>query len=222
MKHLIFATVLVTTVAGCAAPSSSFQNANGQIFNCNASGFGILGTASALMSHSECERKAQEAGYRPVNSTSVNPTKLATNPTSIQMEWPSSWAKKELTEEQVKRGLVHFGHDRTRDLTGQISVISSEGITDRVAYASARRANQVGRLGQSKGTDIVNASINGRDAQRFEVTGNLSNGQAMTYGVTVIYGAEQIVYISTWASAPNYVEHKAELTGLADRVTGIR
>lgn len=222
MKHLIIATAVAIAVAGCAAPSSSFQNANGQVFNCTASGFGVLGTTAALLSHSECERKAQEAGYRPVNATSVNPTKLAANPTNVQVDWPAGWAKKDLTEDQVKRGLTHFGSEKTRDLAAQISVIASEGITDRMAYAASRRANQASRLSQAKGTDIVNATINGRDAQRFEVTGNLANGQGMTYGVTIIYGAEQLVYITTWASAPNYAEHKVELTGLADRVTGIR
>ena len=222
MKLLFIITAAVIALGGCAAPSSSFQNANGQVFNCTASGFGVLGTAAALMSHSECERKAQEAGYRPVSSTSVNPTALAGHSTSVQVTWPSGWGNRELTEEQVKRGLVHFAHDKTRDLAVQISVVSREGITDRMAYAASRRANQVGRLIQAKGTDIVNATINGRDAQRFEVTGNLSNGQTMTYGATIIYGAEQIVYITTWASAPNYAEHAAELRSVADKVTGLR
>lgn len=222
MKHILIAAAAALIAAGCAAPSSKFQNTNGQVMDCSASGFGIFGTAAALTMHSDCERRAQEAGYRPVSATSVNPTKLATQPTSVQVDWPTGWSRRDLTEEQVKRGLTHYAQDKNRDLGAQVSVISSDGITDRMAYAASRRANQVGRLGQAKGSEIVNLTINGRDAQRFEVTGTLSTGQPMTYGATIIYGTEQVVYVTTWASTVNYMEHRNALNEIADRITGIR
>lgn len=223
MKSIhIVATAAVAALVGCAAPSSSFQNANGQVFECSASGYGILGTPAALLSHSECERKAQEAGYRPVNAASVNPTKRATNPTSIKVDWPTGWAARDVTEQQSKDGVVHFGLNKTSDLGAQISAISSDGIVDRMAYASSRRANQMGRLANAKGTEIVNITVNGLDALRFEVTGNVPSGLAVTYAVTIIPGKEHIVYVNTWTTTPNFDPHRDELLSLATRVTGIQ
>lgn len=222
MKLYITTIAAASILAGCAAPSSSFQNANGQVYECSASGYGILGAPAALLSHSECERKAQEAGYRPVNAASVNQTKRASNPTSIKVDWPSGWVARDITEQQSKDGVVHFGLNKTSDLGAQISVISSDGIVDRMAYASSRRANQMGRLANAKGSEIVNTTVNGLDALRFEVTGNLPSGLAVTYAVTIIPGKEHIVYVNTWTTTPNFYPHRDELLRLASRVTGIQ
>lgn len=206
---------------GCAAPSSKFQNANGQVVDCSASGFGIFGTLAAVSMHSDCEKRAQDSGYRPVNASSVEP-KRSSLPSTIQVAWPAGWTTQGITEAQANVGVVAYSLDKSRDLGAQVSIISSEGIHDRLAYASSRRANQAGRLKGGQGGEIARMSVGGRDAMRFEVTGQLASGLPVTYMITIIEGEKQLAYVSTWASTPNFATHREELTDIATRVSGIQ
>lgn len=221
-RTLVIALLLpLLGLLGCAAPSSKFQNANGQVVDCSASGFGIFGTLAAVSMHSDCEKRAQESGYRPVNASSVEP-KRSSLPSTVQVSWPAGWTTQSITEAQANVGVVAYALDRSRDLGTQVSIISSEGIHDRLAYASSRRANQAGRLKGGQGGEIARLTVNGRDAMRFEVTGQLTSGLPVTYLITIIEGKEQLAYVSTWASAPNFDTHKEELTNMASRVSGIQ
>ena len=224
MKHTSsLATSLTVTLgalllSACAAPSSKFQNASGHVVDCSASGYGLLGAPAALAMHAECERKAQEAGYRPVNAASVTP-RAASNPSSVRVAWPQDWQEKPISEAQVSTGVVASASNRTRDLTALVSVVSSDGISDRIAYVASRRANQVGRLGNATGSEIRSLVVEGKDALQYEVTG-IAGGLSVSYLTTVVFAPQQIVYVATWTSTPNFETHKAELQSIASRVTG--
>lgn len=206
---------------GCAAPSSKFQNASGQVVDCSAAGFGIIGTLAAVSMHSDCEKRAQDSGYRPVHASSVEP-KRSSLPSNVQVAWPAGWTPQGITEAQANVGVVAYALDKSRDLGTQVSIISSEDIQDRLAYASSRRANQAGRLKGGQGGEIARLTVGGREAMRFEVTGQLASGLPVTYMVTIIEGKEQLAYISTWTSTPNFATHREVLTDITTRVFGIQ
>lgn len=109
--------------------------------------------------------------------------------------------------------------NKTRDLGANVSVISSEGISDRIAYVASRRANQVGRLKEATGSEIRSQVVGGKDALQFEVTGNVG-GLQVSYLTTVVFAAQQIVLVNAWASTPNFQANKAELESIAGRVSG--
>ncbi len=170
--------------------------------------------------HSDCEKRAQDAGYRPVGANSVAP-KQAANPTSIRVDWPQGWLEQPLTQTMVNNGLIAYGADKTKDLASQVSVVSADGVYDMIAYASSRRANQLGRLKNSQGSEITTTTVNDRDAFRFEVSGQLESGTPISYLVTIIRGKTQIVYVTAWAVTPNYQPNKEALAEISTKVAGI-
>jgi hypothetical protein len=61
-KALTIAIVSVL-VSGCVVQKTALFNDKGQVFHCNANGWGWLGAPVAMIEHSECVKKAKAAGY---------------------------------------------------------------------------------------------------------------------------------------------------------------
>lgn len=61
MKTSVLLAVLLLT--GCASVSTIMKHPNGQVFTCAASGFGILGVPTALMSRQTCVDDAKKLGF---------------------------------------------------------------------------------------------------------------------------------------------------------------
>ena len=145
-------------LSACAAPSTKLQNSSGQVVDCSAAGFGVIGTAAALSMHSECVERMQAAGYRPVNEGSVAP-KPSAEAAGIGLLLPSGWEKKALTEGMVSNGGSIYALNKSIDAGVLVSVANREGVADLIAYATSRRANQENRLLNPQSTEVVRSEV---------------------------------------------------------------
>ena len=66
LQSLCFA--LLAFLGGCASTSTQMVNEDGQVINCGAWGFGIIGAPVALISTQECIKKYRAAGYHEAGS----------------------------------------------------------------------------------------------------------------------------------------------------------
>jgi len=55
--------VSILLIVGCASVSTVLKHPDGRTITCSASGFGIIGSTTALGMRAECIRKYRELGY---------------------------------------------------------------------------------------------------------------------------------------------------------------
>jgi hypothetical protein len=67
-KSVLVSALLLTS---CATPSTILQNNQGQMVTCSAAGFGILGTATALVAHGNCVDTYEAAGFHKFGPATV-------------------------------------------------------------------------------------------------------------------------------------------------------
>jgi hypothetical protein len=58
-------------LAACATPTTVLQNDLGQTATCSTAGFGILGTATALVAHGNCVESYRAAGFHEIGAPPV-------------------------------------------------------------------------------------------------------------------------------------------------------
>jgi hypothetical protein len=213
-------TTLCFLLAACAAPSTKLQNSSGQVVDCSASGFGVIGTAAALSMHKDCVEKMQTAGYRPVSQGSVAP-KPSAEAATIGISLPSGWEQRPLTEAMVSTGGSVFATNKNIDAGVLVSVASREGVTDLMAYATSRRANQENKLLNAQSTEVARSEINDNMVFRFEVSGYVKGGMKLTYLYTIVVGKDKIVVVNAWTKSIDYSQHKPQLEALSLNITGL-
>lgn len=207
-------------LSACATPSTKLQNASGQVVDCSASGWGLVGTPLALASHSDCVDRMQAAGYRAVNEGSVAP-KPSADAAKVDLKLPEGWERKSLTETMVSGGASVFAVNKASDTAVLLSVARREGVTDLMAYAMSRRANQESKLLNPQSTEITRLDMNGRLAFRFEVAGYSKGGLKVTFLYTIIEGTEQLAVVNAWTKSIDYPQQKEALEGLALKLVGL-
>ena len=143
------------------------------------------------------------------------------NSSSLAIAFPEGWQQTDLTLDQQKRGVAVVALNKTTDSNTVVSTSDISGVTDRDVYARSRLAAQESTVGNPSGSEIVTISINGRTAKRFEVTG-VKDGTRVTYLNTLVFGQSEVVLVSTWTTAANYLNQKAAFEVLAERVSGIK
>lgn len=210
----------VVMLGACATPSTKLQNASGQVVDCSASGFGVIGTVAALSMHSDCVNRMQAVGYRAVNEGSVAP-KPSADAAKVDLILPEGWERKPLTEAMANGGGSLFASNKATDTSVFLSVARREGVTDLMAYAMSKRANQENMLLNPQSTEIIRLDINGRLAFRFEVAGYLKGGLKVTYLMTIIEGAEQLALVNIWSKSIDFPQQKELLGEFASKLTGL-
>lgn|GEM_PF-548031 len=141
----------------------------------------------------------------------------------LSFDLPGGFESKPLTDVQKNSNFVFHATNRTSDIGVFVIADRHSDISDVMSYAMTKRANQEGRLDDAKSTDIVQVTVAGHPAYRFEVSGNLKTGKklAITYSQTIIDGGEQIIIINGWTGTSNFPQRKAEIEDLATKVKGI-
>ena len=212
--------VSLLMLGACATPSTTMQNASGQVVTCHATGGGVIGAAVAISMQKDCVEKMEKAGYKPVDKNAVAP-KASAEAASVGLRLPPNWEQKPLTAAMVSSGGSVYASNRLKDVAVIVSVANREGVTDLMAFATARRATLEGRLLNPQSTEVTHLEINGRQALRFEVAGNVQGGVKLTYLYTIIEGTRQLVTVNAWAKSTDFAKEKANLEGLASNVTGL-
>ena len=220
MFRVLFVLITLCALGGCATPSTTLQNASGQVVNCSATGGGIIGSAAALSMHSDCVARMEKAGYKQVDKNAVAP-KASAEAAKVGLNLPADWEQKPLTEVMVKGGGSVYATTKGADAAVLVSVANREGVTDLMAYVTARRAALEGSLLNPASTEVTRLEINGRHAYRFEVAGSRRGGMKVTYLSTIIEGGQQIGVVNAWTKSSDYAKHKPVFETLASNITGL-
>jgi hypothetical protein len=133
---------------------------------------------------------------------------------------PPGFELKAIPDNLKSVGAKFDATNRTLDIGMVVIPQSHAGVTDIMALASTRRANQADRLKDATFTDVTAVEVGGFKAARYTVTG-FSNNVKITYVTTLIEGRDQIVVVSAWAGATNAQQQMTVLESLAATVSGI-
>lgn len=146
----------------------------------------------------------------------------ASTPTTskLGLNLPAGWEQKPLLE-NMRSGGVLYATNRTTDSGALLSAVNREGITDLMAFANSRRANQASRLKEALWSEVSRVEVNGKPALRFIVTGLGRTGLKVTYMWTIIEGATEIAVLNAWTTAAAFEEQKEALSRLAENITGL-
>ena len=66
LRGVFVATVLLSLLAGCAAPNYQLANNKGQVARCSSFGAGVVGTLIAVSMAQTCVNEYQKQGYHQV------------------------------------------------------------------------------------------------------------------------------------------------------------
>jgi hypothetical protein len=66
LKVIVASAVLLPILGGCAAPNAQLANNKGQVADCRAVGFGVLGTLAAVSMYQTCVNEYQKQGFHQV------------------------------------------------------------------------------------------------------------------------------------------------------------
>lgn len=172
----------------------------------------------ALLAYSDEASVAPKSGQVVATPASPKPSPVVSK---ASFTFPDGWTNTPLTEQMIATGGVVYGINRTSDIGLLLSTTKRDGIGDLTEFAKARRAGQASRLTDAQQLPIKEVTVNGKRAVRFNVTGAGKSGLNLTYVVTVIEGATEIVMLSAWTSTGNFENQNGAMTLLADRVSGI-
>lgn len=80
LRVIVVSAVLLPILGGCAAPSAQLANNKGQVADCRAAGFGLLGTLAAVSMYQTCVNSYQKQGFHqvPVRPASATAPAAAT------------------------------------------------------------------------------------------------------------------------------------------------
>jgi hypothetical protein len=226
--RIVTAAALVSIVAcGCASESALLVNDSGQTVTCKNEGWGWIGAPVAMANQSDCVKKANAAGYHetgPLANGAPAPAapKASVLSSKLDLAFPAGWQTKPLTDAQRNAGMAIQASNTTTDSSVIVGAVDAAGITDRNVYILSRRAAQESRLKDASHTVVTDATVNGRQAKLFEVTGASPDGVQHTFLYTAIFGQAEVVIVNAWTTAANYNDQKVALQGLAERVSGIQ
>jgi len=222
VKGCVIALVGIA-LSGCVSDSAVLTNASGKSVQCANEGWGWLGAPIAMARQSDCLKKAKAAGFQQSGAlTASNAPKPSALAGKLDLAFPAGWQEKALTDAQRSAGTEIFASDATTDSSVVVSAANEAELTDRNVFMLSRRAAQESQLKDASHSDIADITVNGRPAERFEVTGTSADGARYTFLDTAIFGKAQVVIVNAWTTAPNFDNQKSSLQTLAQRVSGIQ
>jgi len=208
--NFLFALALTSflLVGGCAAVQTQMINDAGQTVNCDAAGFGLIGTVAALASADSCVQKYKSLGYReagspsPSGASSKTANDISASTTTsvvessdgaIRLTLPPGWVKAPTKAQAV---LLYVTNPQL-DLHLQISAINTSDTAGWQAFTEASRAKVISNHDQASSSEFNSLTLSGNDAKQGEVWG-LYKGVKAHYLLTYINLGKKILYIVAW------------------------
>lgn len=150
------------------------------------------------------------------------PAKPAPPATRVSFPLDAGWDARPPTDAMTRNNVVIHAINKTIDCGMTGTVERREAVSDVMAFAKTRRANQAAQLKDAAVTDIVMTEANGIQNVRFAVTGLLaSNNQKYTYEDTLLVGKTEIAITRVWCYSHNFEAHNTALRKLSDSPTGM-
>jgi hypothetical protein len=130
-----------------------------------------------------------------------------------QLVVPSHWESNDFHLSNVQIGAI----DKHRGEYAEVIVERQEDYTDSLdQYADAKRDTMAMSLDNPRLTPGVRLKINGHDALRFEIHGQLPNSSvSIAYSLTVIKTKSHYVQVVAWTQESHFAANRAELEALA-------
>jgi hypothetical protein len=153
------------------------------------------------------------------SAATATPTAMLESKARIDLA--NGWESKTLSDQQRANGIILYAVNRTIDSGMFLGAAKREGITDMATYAITRRAAQVNRLTGTSQSEVLQTSIDGRPAWRFEVTGATKSGARFTFYETIIDAGTEVIALSAWTTAAAFETHKPTLKTLAESISGL-
>ena len=228
-KSVLVSALLLTS---CATPSTILQNNQGQMVTCSAAGFGILGTATALVAHGNCVDTYEAAGFHKfgsasaaaqskvpstnIPSTYVQPSMAANIPATltskdgqIQLLLVPGWMQAEPTSPNMI-----YAHNPSLDTYLVVTTDDKRDIEDLRSYGAAMEARLVDRFTESQVPEIKNIMINGHVAMRFEASG-VVNGVRIHYLATIVETQTKMLELNAWTVESKFADRRDGMATLA-------
>ena len=138
---------------------------------------------------------------------------LRSDDEQYQLVVAKQWQAKDFHLANVQIGAIDDG----RGLCAEVIVERLEDYTDSLPqYADAKRATMAMSLDNPRLSPGERLKINGQDAVRFEIQGQLpSSGVGVAYSLTVIKTKTHYVQIVAWTGQSHFAENRVELEQLA-------
>jgi hypothetical protein len=175
----------------------------------------------------------QARGYvvTPADGTAATPSPTATAASPVQplplpgadrlsMTLPPDFVMQAVPERLRAAGAVFYAFNHTLDIAVTVIPLRHEGVSDLMAFATTKRANQQDWLKDATSSEVTGLQVGGHNAARFRATGTYNNVK-ITYVSTLIEGHDQIVFVTAWTGATNAQQQMTVLESLAETVSGI-
>lgn len=210
-------------------------NDKGQVANCGASGFGLIGAPVAYGVANDCIEKYKAAGYResgmplptgtptsPTGSTVASAAPEApTAPTTVtgkdgyfKVTLPAGWIQTPPTT-PAQASFQLIARNPATDIHTQILGVKATDIQDWQAYAESRRSKMLESLTQSTASEIQKIKINGYDAVRSDFSGTIKNGLKIHYLGTVIKTDKYVIQFISWSVESKFVASRNDFEQIA-------
>lgn len=224
MRKAIYLLVgLSPIVSGCVSSSKPLQNAQGQVMECRAEGWGWLGAPLAKSMQNDCVERLKSQGFVELgqsNNEPALPNSAVHYTSSVRLPLPDGWQQQAVTPDLKAKAVRVYAQNMTLDAGVMLSTIKRSAITDMQRYVETRRASSMSIGADPVIGQIWQNKINGHDAYHHEVSKTV-NGIRLRYLDSVLVGTSEIAYVSTWVNDTNYARVKSDLETLAYRITGL-
>lgn len=216
------AVVLLSCITGCASTSTQMVNDDGQVINCGAWGFGIIGAPAALISTHECIKKYQAAGYHevgapqssagsPLSAAALSrPSTMASKDGAFKLTLPAGWVQS--TPPTQAHQL--YAKNATLDAGLLVSSVDLVNIQDWKKYSESLVSKLASSLTESYTSEPAYVLVNGFDSYRAEISGATKTGVKVHYLATVVKADKQLIYFLSWCLKSKFAVNKAALEKL--------
>ena len=210
------ALALCYCFAGCVSTSTQMTNSDGQVVNCGAWGFGIIGAPAALISTSECVKKYQAAGYHELGSpqaasakpsspgASTSPVTLLAKDGTFKLILPAGW----IQSPPPSPAHQIYGKNSTLDAGLLVSAVDLADIQDWKKYSESLSGKVASNLTQGVATELVPTIVNGFEGYNAEISGASKTGIKLHYLSTVVKTEKRLMYFLSWSLESRFAGNK--------------
>lgn len=221
--RIAVSAALALVLGGCVSSSKPLRNAEGQVMNCKATGFGWLGAPVAMISQGECLRKLRKQGYYGFDEQPGEvkvPSSAINYKSSVTLPLSDGWNAQALTENQKSRGIRILALNPTIDAGVMVSTMKRSAISDFKTYAETKRRGVLAIGAQPVVTEIQFSEEAGRSVARYQSQTTLQT-MRYRYAYSIFDGADEIAIVAVWATDGNFELVQPQLDRLVAGLSGI-
>jgi hypothetical protein len=219
-----FLLAAVSALAGCASTSTLMINDQGQFADCGTWGTGVIGAAAALLRTQDCVNAYRTAGYRETGSPAVigvqqatmrdaaaAPITLPSADGLFKMTLPAGW----LQVAPPSAAYQLYAKNPIIDSGLLVSSFERKDIQDWEAHTQSLRAKLAASLSEGASSEVARIKVNGFDALRTDVSGELKHGVKLHYLGTAIKAGQKLIWLVAWCDESRFAANRGELESLA-------